>query len=102
MTDDPLAETAQRLNKERTVIDGIGWWFDYVYRIETAFGYSERFVTHRLPMIKGWTKHAYAILNDPMNRFGGVKPVSGYIKAESDALVKQAKDFYAGRTDSVI
>jgi hypothetical protein len=32
-----------------------------------------------------------------MNRFGGVKPSGGYIKQESEKLIKEAKEFYAKR-----
>lgn len=45
-------------------------------------------------MIEGWSYYAFAYMDDPMHKFGGIKPQNGFVKQEAEKLIKQAKDVW--------
>lgn len=96
MPDDPLAELSERLNKKRSSSGGLGWLTDYVCRLVKVYPtFTREFVWDELPMIEGWIWHSFAFSDDPAHKFAGISAEHGYVYAETQKLIKQAKDAWA-------
>jgi len=94
--DDSIGGLMQRVNKQRAPEDGLGWLLDYVCRLMSAYpSFTEEFVWDKLEMSRGWAYYAWAHQNEAQRYFVGWKMLNGYVRAESEKLVQEAKDFWA-------
>ena len=82
----------ERVNRNKAPEDGVSWLVDYVCRLLHSYPqFSHDYVWDELPMDIGWVYYGWAFLNDPMNRFAGVKIVGkGYIAQEVERLIDEA------------
>jgi hypothetical protein len=91
-----LESLIERVNENKMAAkDGLGFLTDYVCRLVKCYpSFTLRYVWKRLPMIEGWPMYAWAFLDDPMHKFGEVRPLNGYIKQQTEKLIKEAKDLW--------
>ena len=81
-----------RVNRPHAPDKGLGWLAEYVCRLVKTYGFTRTYVMDELAMIEGWMWYAFAIEDDAMNKFGGIRPVSQtYLEQESEKLISQAK-----------
>ena len=82
-----------RVNRNKSAdADGIGWLADYATTLVHWYpSFTREFVLDVLPLAEGWVWYASAVLNEPMNKFAGIKPKNGFIRQESDKLIAEAK-----------
>jgi hypothetical protein len=82
-----------RVNRPKADGDGMGWVADYMTTLVHWYpSFSREFVLDILPLSEGWVWYNSAILNDPVNKFGGIKMTGGYVAQESSKLIKQAHE----------
>ena len=81
----------QGARRQKSTSDGIGWLADYVTTLVHWYpSFTREFVSDELPMEEGWIWYSAAVLGDPMNKFGGIKPSGGFVKQEADKLIEIA------------
>lgn len=82
-----------RVNKAKADDEGIGFLLEYVARLLHWYpSFTRTFVWDELPLVEGWAYYTAAYLDDPMHKFGGMRPKGSYIKQESEKLIKEAHD----------
>lgn len=90
-----MADLADRINRKRASAAGFGWLADYVCRLQHYYPrFTEEFVMDELSMIRGWIYFSFAYADDPAHKFCGVNAEHGYVFAEREKLMAQAKEFY--------
>lgn len=84
-----------RVNRPKAEGEGIGWLADYTTTLVHWYpSFTREFVLDELPLAEGWMWYSAAILNEPLNKFAGVKCIGSYVAQEADKLIKQAQEFY--------
>jgi hypothetical protein len=81
-----------RVNRPKADGEGIGWLADYATTLVHWYpSFTREFVLDILPLSEGWMWYSAAVLNEPMNKFVGIKYVGSYVKQESEKLIEQDK-----------
>ncbi|MDE2097607.1 MAG: hypothetical protein KGL39_10200 [Patescibacteria group bacterium] len=81
-----------KVNRNRTPSDGLGWLWDYTTRLVATYpSFTRDFVLYELPMIEGFAWLAAAIEMNGWLGFCGIKRSGkGYVGIESERLYQEA------------
>jgi hypothetical protein len=95
--DDPLARLMAATNRRQLPEDSNGWFGDYLCRlVKTYPSFTRQVVMDELPMIEGWMYYGFAIEDDAMNRFEGLRRIGkGYVGLEEQVLIDKANEVWS-------
>lgn len=73
---------------------GYGFVMDYCFKIfKNYHQFSWEYILFELPMIQGWLFYSYAVFDDPICRFSGVRPAISPQAMEYEKLFEEIKEY---------
>ena len=57
------------------------------------YDYTIEYIMNELDMLDGWLLYSYAIINDPVAKFGGLRMKTSPSANESDKLLKEIVEY---------